>query len=282
MPVYGNVVKWVQERVVEQKGMHTDTSLFLYTEPEVQWEVKFSMENTGSFRVTRPRTENYYTIESGTGMNHSAEVPFVTNGFRATVDFLKDTLYKEPELSNEPMDEKNIRPVFSQSTDSLLRIMMHRSDNFYAEQVLLMVSNRLLGFMDEQKLIDTVLKTTLAGFPQQPRWVDGSGLSRYNLFSPEDFVWLLGKLKEEFGLERIKNILPAGNQGTLRNYYVEEGSSLFAKTGTLSGCVALSGYIISDKGQLLLFSVLVNNHNTSAATIRRAVERLLKEVKRRN
>lgn len=282
LPVYGNVVTWFRERLVEQRGMQNDTSLLLYTEPEIQWEVKFSTGNAGRFRVLRPRTENYYTIEPGTGMKDSVEVPFVTNGFRATLDFLKDTLYKELQLSDEGFDFKDAKPVYSQSTDSLLKIMMHRSDNFFAEQVLLMVSNRLLGSMDEEKLIDTLLKTSLNGFPQQPRWVDGSGLSRYNLFSPEDFIWLLNKLKDEFGLERIKNILPSGNKGTLRNYYVEEGNNLFAKTGTLSGCVALSGYLVSAKGNLLLFSVLVNNHNTSAAAIRRAVERLLKEVKRRN
>ena len=282
LPVYGNVVTWFRERLVEQRGGQNDTSLLLYTEPEIQWEVKFSTGNAGRFRVLRPRTENYYTIEPGTGMKDSTEVPFVTNGFRATLDFLKDTLYKELQLSDEGFDFKDAKPVYSQATDSLLKIMMNRSDNFFAEQVLLIVSNQVLGYMNEQRLIDTLLKTSLSGFPQQPRWVDGSGLSRYNLFSPEDFIWLLKKMNDEFGLERIKHILPSGNKGTLRNYYVAEGESLFAKTGTLSGCVALSGYLISDKGNLLLFSVLVNNHNTSAVAIRRAVERLLKEVKKRN
>jgi serine-type D-Ala-D-Ala carboxypeptidase/endopeptidase (penicillin-binding protein 4) len=282
LPVYGNVVTWYQERLVEQRGLQSDTSFMLLTDPEVQWEVKFSTEPSTRFRVVRPRSSNYYTIEPGLAMKDSLEVPFVTDGFRATLDFLKDTLYKELMQTDEPFRYSRAQAVCSQPADSLFKIMMHRSDNFFAEQVLLMVSNQLLGSMDEQRLIDTLLKTTLSGFPQQPRWVDGSGLSRYNLFSPEDFVWLLAKLKDEFSLERIKAILPAGNKGTLRNYYVEEGPLIAAKTGTLSGCVALSGYLMSDKGHLLLFSVLVNNHNRSAASIRRAVERLLKEVKRRN
>jgi len=160
--------------------------------------------------------------------------------------------------------------------------MMHRSDNFYAEQTLMMVSNKLFGYMDEQKLIDTLLKTELKEFPQKPKWVDGSGLSRYNLFTPEDFVWLLNKMKDEFGLERLKIILPTGNEGTLRNYYKNEAGFIFAKTGTLSGHVALSGFLVTSKNKLLIFSIQVNNHYTSATAVRRAVEQFLQKLRREN
>jgi D-alanyl-D-alanine carboxypeptidase/D-alanyl-D-alanine-endopeptidase (penicillin-binding protein 4) len=136
--------------------------------------------------------------------------------------------------------------------------------------------------MDEQKLIDTLLKTDLNGFPQKPKWVDGSGLSRYNLFSPEDFVWLLNKMKDEFGLERLKIILPTGDEGTLRNYYKDETGFIYAKTGTLSGHVALSGFLITAKNKLLIFSVQVNNHYTSATAVRRAVEKFLRKVRTSN
>ena len=66
-------------------------------------------------------------------------------------------------------------------TDSLLKIMMRRSDNFFAEQVLLMGAQQLLGKMDDAAFIDSLLKNDFAGLPQKMRWVDGSGLSRYNL-----------------------------------------------------------------------------------------------------
>ena len=48
---------------------------------------------------------------------------------------------------------------------------------------------------------------------------DGSGLSRYNLFTPQDFVTILNKMKNEFGMERIKNIFPTGGAGTISSYY---------------------------------------------------------------
>ena len=156
--------------------------------------------------------------------------------------------------------------------------MMHRSDNFFAEQTLLMVSNERLGIMNDIKIIDTLLKTDLKELPQKPKWVDGSGLSRYNLFSPQDFVWILTQMKKEFNWERIKDILPTGGTGTLGGGYKNYAGHIFAKTGTLSNHVALSGYIITNKGKELIFSVLVNAHQTSAANIRKGVEKLLSAI----
>ena len=159
--------------------------------------------------------------------------------------------------------------------------MMHRSDNFYAEQSLLMVSQKLLGVMNDRKVIDTLMQMIYGDLPQRPRWVDGSGLSRYNLFSPQDFVTILNKMRTDFGMERMKEILPTGNEGTLTNYYRTETGLIFAKTGTLSGVVSISGYLYSQKNKLLIFSVLVNNHNTSATEVRRSVEKFLQELRAR-
>jgi D-alanyl-D-alanine carboxypeptidase/D-alanyl-D-alanine-endopeptidase (penicillin-binding protein 4) len=159
--------------------------------------------------------------------------------------------------------------------------MMHRSDNFFAEQSLLMVSNEMLGVMNDEKIIDTLLKTDFKDLPQKPRWADGSGLSRYNLFTPQDFVFILDKMKNEFGMERIKVVFPTGGEGTLSNYYKTDSNYFFAKTGSLSGVAALSGYIYTKKGKLLIFSALVNNHQASATAVRRAVEKFLQKLRKK-
>ncbi|MDQ3550830.1 MAG: D-alanyl-D-alanine carboxypeptidase, partial [Bacteroidota bacterium] len=170
--------------------------------------------------------------------------------------------------------------LYSQRRDSLLKLMMYRSDNFYAEQALLMAGNELFETMSTSKVTDTILNSSFSDLPQKPRWVDGSGLSRYNLFSPNDFIVILNKLKNEFGMERMKAIFATGGQGTISNFYKNDSTFIYAKTGTLSGVVALSGYLYTTKNKLLLFSVLVNNHNGSATDVRRAVEKFIQEVRR--
>ncbi len=167
----------------------------------------------------------------------SQPVPFKTisdpaspNVHQTFVKLLEDTLHKKI----GDWYYFHVRPFFkdvihSQPTDSLLKPMMHRSDNFFAEQTLLMVSNEFLHYMSDEKVIDTILKTDFKDLPQKPRWVDGSGLSRYNLFTPQDMVAILNKMQTEFGMERIKEIFPAGNEGTLTNYYNAGKGYLFAK-----------------------------------------------------
>ncbi|MFY8004581.1 MAG: D-alanyl-D-alanine carboxypeptidase, partial [Chitinophagaceae bacterium] len=75
--------------------------------------------------------------------------------------------------------------------------------------------------------------------------------------------------------QRITNILPGANAGTLTNYYKKYSGHIFAKTGTLSNNIALSGYLITKNGKTIIFSVLVNNHQASPAAIRRLMETML-------
>jgi D-alanyl-D-alanine carboxypeptidase/D-alanyl-D-alanine-endopeptidase (penicillin-binding protein 4) len=86
-------------------------------------------------------------------------------------------------------------------------------------------------------------------------------------------------MKDGFGMKRIKNIFPTGSEGTLANYYTSERGYIFAKTGSLSGVIALSGFLYTKKGKLLIFSTLVNNHTGSATDIRKAIEKFLQEIR---
>jgi len=157
--------------------------------------------------------------------------------------------------------------------------MMFRSDNFYADQIVLMASEKLLGRMDDAALIDSVSKTLFTNLPQRMRWVDGSGLSRYNLNTPENYIAILQQMQAKFGETRVKNIFEKGGEGTISAYYKNFPGTMYAKTGTLGGQVALSGFIYTPKQQKLYFSVLVANHMSPTSTqVRRAVETYLTKV----
>ena len=279
MPIYGNVIKWVQEK-------ENNDPAIIYSIPEVNWQVNFDTARSKTFSVVRNVSENIYEMRESIEKKKEQDVPFVTHGIKASVELLSDSIHNPIGLLSPKAAQKiftnsrlHFNFIHSQPTDSLLKPMMHRSDNFFAEQSLLMVSNQLLGVMNDEKIIDTLLKTDFKDLPQRPRWVDGSGLSRYNLFSTRDFVAIFNKMKNEFGMDRIKNILPTGNEGTLSNYYKPENGYIFAKTGTLSGVVSLSGFLYTKKNKLLIFSILVNNHNSSATAVRRAVEKFVEGLR---
>jgi len=165
--------------------------------------------------------------------------------------------------------------VYSQPTDSLLKQMMFESDNFIAEQCLTMIGVNVLKTKYDQQSIDTILKNNLAGLPQHPHWVDGCGMSRYNLFSPIDMVYVLKQLKDSFGEARVNTIFPVGNKGTLKNYYISNSNNIHAKTGSMSGVFCISGYITTLNNRHLIFSVMVNNHQSKGEDIRHKIEAYL-------
>ncbi|GAO42875.1 D-alanyl-D-alanine carboxypeptidase/D-alanyl-D-alanine-endopeptidase [Flavihumibacter petaseus] len=275
-PIYGNVIKWTQvrEKTDDENG-EAKEDIFVYSEPEVSWKLRFNPQSGNNFSVIRERYDNIFHVTEGKEILRSLEIPFVTNGLLSAMDLLRDTLNKTivyvPATKSRPM--QNV--VYSRKADSVFSPMMHRSDNLFAEQCLLMLSDKLLGVMSTGKTIDTLLKSCFQGMPQPPVWVDGSGLSRYNQFSPEDFVWVVRKLYDDFSPERVNSILPAGNEGTLRGYYKEIGNNIHAKTGSLSGQLALSGLLKTKKGSRLYFSIIVNNHTGSATAVRRSMEAFL-------
>ncbi len=279
MPIYGNLVRFKTGSAIASNEdsippFHIEISPGYFKD-------KTQIGNAGwqkakGINVIRSYGNNTFVIFSN-GSSKNVEMPF-TETRTIIYKLLSDTLHTM--VLPFGMNKKRFpSTIHSQPTDSLLKPMMHRSDNFFAEQSLLMVSNEMLGIMNDEKIIDTLLKTDFKDLPQKPRWADGSGLSRYNLFTPQDFVSILNKMKNEFGMERIKVILPTGGEGTISSYYKADSGYIYGKTGTLSGVVAFSGYLYTKKGKLLIFSTLVNNHQASATDVRRAVEKFLQGVR---
>jgi len=279
-PVYGNTIRWVQEKLLNN-SMGIEQSFSTYSDPEVNWKVRFEVDSTKKkFRVRRDRMSNVFYITEGTENRKEVFVPFITNGVQTTLELLEDTLGKTIAVANNFLvSDPQRRTVWSQPTDSILRPMMYRSDNFFAEQLLLMVSEEKLGIMDAELIIDTLLNNDLRELPQAPVWVDGSGLSRYNLFTPRDFVWVLNRMRAEFGMDRIREIFPTGDSGTLKGYYSADNGRIYAKTGSMSGVVAVSGYLYTRTNRLLVFSVLVNNYKGTGAAARRSIERFVKRLR---
>lgn len=277
-PMYGNVVRFYLSndtlKVIPKKVSIGVSTMLGYTgQPSILQSKKIT--------ISRRLDNNDFFLSSSNIPFTNTSIPLRTD-IGLISEILEDTLNAEV-IPSEIAAGYNFNPtktiIHSQPSDSLFKPMMHRSDNFFAEQTLLMASNEKLGYMSDEKIIDTLLKLDLKEVPQKPKWVDGSGLSRYNLFTPQSFVYILNKMKNEFGWDRLKNILPTGGTGTLSAYYKNDSSFIYAKTGTLSNNCALSGFLITQKGRVLIFSILTNNYITGATPVRKAVEKFLLAIR---
>ena len=186
-------------------------------------------------------------------------IPFITSA-RQTAELLSYEINKPVYLQPKKFDERS-RLAYAGKVDSLFVPMLHDSDNQIAEQMLYLIAAQKNWVGPTNKIIEKLTKEDSLLKPI--KWVDGSGLSRYNLMRPKDLVHILSQLKEEVGEERLFKLLPeSGSTGTIRRMVLDDTRSRFyAKSGSFGNTYNLSGFYRNAKGKLYVFSIMTNLAN---------------------
>lgn len=215
-----------------------------------------------------------------------AEPPaYLANNLRATM--VKNGIGISGKVISKKIDEnpepRNI--VYTYQSPTLSEIIYatnQPSDNALAEATL-----RMVGF---QKYGDQTLESgreavknhlTEAGFDMTGfNYMDGSGLSRSHTVTPISQAKFLASLMTKDYFKDYLSSLPIGGQsGTLKKMFEGTGNgSVFAKTGTLNKVKTLAGYIKTQSGKTLVFSLLVNNFSGSVSQVKTRMEELLTPV----
>jgi len=189
---------------------------------------------------------------------------------------IKKPIYTCPESRLSDYDQALSVPL----NDSLYIRLMHQSDNFIAEQLLLLCGDSVSDTLETKQIIEYVLNNILETKDPTIRWVDGSGLSRYNLLSPNLIIEVLNKILKHIGVQNIKTFFPAGGiSGTLQNnYHSDHAPFVFAKTGSLGNNHNISGYLITKKNNFLLFSFMNNHFLGSNNKVKKQMEKILNHI----
>jgi len=187
------------------------------------------------------------------------------------------TIFSEKIMEHFP--ESNIRTAGTTSLPSaaqnlgyatnsiaqVLRNLNKESDNLNGE-MLLYAMGRHNGAdpTSAEKGIEVVQQyISQIGFdPLAYKVVDGSGLSNQNYLTPELMVEVLKDMYQSPYFNLFRQSLPiAGVDGTLANRMRNTAATrrVTAKTGSLTGVSALSGYVTARNGNILAFSIMVQN-----------------------
>lgn len=164
--------------------------------------------------------------------------------------------------------------------------LMKQSQNLHAELLL-----RRLGLVEGDgsreaglKLVESMMAETGA-----PRWgwdlSDGSGMSVYNRASPRTVASLLLWTSRQPWAEAFRATLPIGGvDGTIRRRFTGTAleGRIFAKTGTLNGTSALSGFLTTRSGQTLIFSAFANERPSSGGSAIPALDATLVTIAETN
>jgi len=229
-----------------------------------------------NFIKNRELEHNYFYY--GPSRKDTIEVPFKTDK-KLTKRLLEIAIGKNvSSATTMPSGEKKI--IYSVPADTVYKRMMHESDNFLAEQLLLVVAATRSDTLNSSIVREHILENELADLKQLPRWVDGSGLSRYNLFTPESMVHVLSKLYKEISRKRLFDFFPAGGKGTLEDWYAGDSEPyLFAKTGSVGNNNNISGYLITKSGKTLIFSFMNNHFRHPSSAVKEQMQRIFEEIR---
>ena len=235
------------------------------------------LETKNASNIYRDFLQNtFYKDSIGTDMQ-AKKIPFKTS-IELSRQLLSDTLQKPVYLTNE-LEEVQFTPYISTPTYPIYKKLMDESENFIAEQLFLVISKQQFNTYQVENTIQLALDSLIPNIPHKPRWVDASGLSRYNLFTPKSMVFILEKMYKEFGETKLLDLLPQnGTKGSLQKWYPFETTYLYAKTGSLSNNHNICGFIKTKKGKLLIFSYMSNNFVEKSSNIRAVMNKELLKI----
>lgn len=219
--------------------------------------------------------ENHLTVRGCVGLGQWAvqQRLAIKNPLMYAQGMIKSELAKaniqlngQVQLGKAPAGSLLIATQYSKPISQLMADTLKPSDNLYADSLYLHTAAKIngapLNWNEAQPVIKNFLQQQTGIDLKNAIFTDGSGLSRYNLVTPEQTISLLQFLYQRFPLsyEYIAALPISGRDGTLQKRFKEPGQQGFvrAKTGTMTGMNSLSGYLYTVNGHTIAFAMFIN------------------------
>lgn len=168
---------------------------------------------------------------------------------------------------------------------TLVRDMNKNSNNFMAEMILKTLGAQFVSIPGTTAGGLEMVRTYLSGIGLDPgatALADGSGLSDQSRTSAALLAGVLAKAQADFeiGPELVASLPIGGADGTLGERFGGEATHrrVRAKTGRISGAIALAGYVANRSGRTFAFVVLANQPRGTVEAVHRAIDPLVDAV----
>jgi len=249
MPIFGNVVQIIKK---ENGDLILTPNNF-----------KINLDYNQKERINRAVDENVFTVNpSLIKLGDTIYHPFISSN-KVIVDLLRNSLKISVSQSNNKPD--NYKVLNIDDVDEIYSIILKKSDNLISESLVANISFRINDTISVNKGLDIIENSFEKSISNQMELFDGSGLSRYNLITPEALVNSLERIYLSIGLERVKRIFP-------NNFIIEDNEDfVWGKSGTLKNNYNYSGYIITNKGKQYVFSIMINHFTKDLDKIKSAI-----------
>ena len=179
----------------------------------------------------------------------------------------------------KPNSSEKIAEHKSKSLPHTLKNLMVESDNLTAELLIKTIGyekNKSQGNWEDGLIRTREFLHNQVGLDSTSLSIkDGSGVSRYNYSSPNHMIKILSwaynnqSIRENFLLS-----LPIGGEnGTVKDRNLP--SNTYIKSGSLAAVTTISGYIINDKSNPIIFSIFMNGFEGSSDQYKRLQDQII-------
>lgn len=223
---------------------------------------------TGSYPADGARSDHQATVQDPA--MYAADVfrrALAAHGVTVTGDTTRGTTPKAAKL----VTTRQSMPL-SQLATPYLKL----SNNMIAEILVKAIGHKVTGHGSWTAGLPVIAKylKTLGVDTSQVHQTDGSGLGRTNHTTVKQLSTVLKAVQSKSWFPVFYNAIPIAGQpdelvgGTLKSRMVgtPAAGNVHAKTGTLTGVTALSGYVKDPSGQRLIFSIVFNGYQGGAPT----------------
>ena len=163
----------------------------------------------------------------------------------------------------------------------IARLTNVRSDNFYAEAMLRSMGETATGVAEYDSCLvaESVVLRDLGLNMDQIRFADGSGLSSMNFVTPEWLVSYLQAMQKSPAFPAFLASIPKPGEGTLSMIRFPGSDRVRMKSGSITGALCYSGYILDANGKpAITFSILTNNSLAGTSEVRRALVQMIQKL----
>ena len=174
--------------------------------------------------------------------------------------------------------------VESPTMAELLMPTNQNSNNLYAEALLKQLGRGAVTEEDATQAGIAIALQTLSDLGVDTEaivMVDGSGLARKNLVTPQAMVDTLQAMARSSSASAYRNSLAvAGVSGTLRNRFRDTSvaGKLWGKSGAISRNFTLAGYLEPENYPPIAFSIFINNIDQRGSVARSLIDDLVLQL----
>jgi D-alanyl-D-alanine carboxypeptidase/D-alanyl-D-alanine-endopeptidase (penicillin-binding protein 4) len=231
-------------------------------------------------RGTIPRNRRAFTIKAA--VHHPEEI--------VAAEFLKHLagagVFISGKVRFEKIDKNDFQTLYIQQSPPLaeiIKVLNYESVNLIAEHLLKQLAFEKNGVGNREAGIKIVKEFWQSKGVATDYFLmeDGSGLSHFNLVSPSFFTSVLKYMATKSSNKSAFLIsLPGAGDGTLTRFNKDVfGGSLHAKSGSMTRVRCYSGYLKTDSGNDLIFSIMFNHFLGSHSKLVGEIDELFRVLK---